>query len=188
MKYLRFLGAAAVLYAAIATASAADLVPIEPPVAPPLPVYDPGFYLRGDIGWSFMDTKFLENDDNLTVGVGVGYNFTEIFRADLTGDYSGSYDIGLPDDMNVWTVLGNAYVGVPIIEEVTPYVGLGVGWGWLDAGSAEDDGFALALHAGFSFAVLDNLDLDIGYRFRDIMVTGADFKDHSLRAGFRIGF
>jgi len=184
MKKLTVLGAAALLSLTGSAAMGADLVTFEPPVA----VIEPGgFYLKGQIGWTFMDTGFRKNDDGLNAGIGVGYYLNDIFRVDLTGDYSGSYDIGLENNLNVWSVLGNAYVSVPVLEVVSPFVGLGIGWGWLDTKGGRD-GFTVAGYAGVSFAVTDRMAFDVSYRFRDIMVKGPDYADHSILAGFRVGF
>jgi len=153
--------------------------------------------------------NYRADDNAFTVGIGFGYYVTDGFRVDLTGDYSGAYktrhllQLEVPagggpgpvvppenvrrENMNVWTLMGNAYYEVPYFDFATPYVGVGVGWGWIDK-VQNDDGFALAAHAGVSFAVTENLSLDIGYRFRDIMIEGPNFTDHSILAGFRIGF
>ena len=146
-----------------------------------------GFYLKGQIGWTFMDTSFRRNDDAFGAEIGVGFTLNDVFRVDLTGDYSGSYDIGLANNLNIWTLLGNAYVSVPILEVVSPFVGLGLGWGWVDTRGGAD-GFTLAAHAGVTFAVTERLNFDVSYRFRDIMVKGPDYADHSVLAGFRVGF
>ncbi|WP_137388154.1 outer membrane protein [Rhodoligotrophos defluvii] len=196
MKHLGVFGAAALLCAASNIASAADLVPIEPPP----PVIEPsGLYLRGQLGWSFLHERLFKSDDAFAVGVGLGYQFSEYVRFDITGDYSGAYKghlrheiiprerRALTEDLNVWTVLGNAYFEVPVFDFAAPYVGIGVGYGWLDYRSNRA-GFAVAAYAGFNFAMTEMMSLDLGYRYRDIMVSGPDFADHSILAGFRVGF
>lgn len=183
MKKLLVLGAAALLSTTSSAAMAADLVPFEPPVQV---MEASGFYLKGQVGWTFMDTSLPVNDDAFSAGLGIGYTLNNMFRVDLTGDYSGAYDIGLANNLNVWTLLGNAYVSVPIFESLSPFVGLGLGWGWVDSGGG--DGLTLAAHAGITFAVTERLNFDLSYRFRDIMIKGPDFMDHAVLAGFRVGF
>ena len=70
-----------------------------------------GFYLRGDIGWSFLD--WGEDDNALTVGGGVGYQFNDYLRSDVRVDWSGDYDVGADADLNMTTVLGNLYFDFP---------------------------------------------------------------------------
>lgn len=171
-------------------AMAADIPQVYEPAPLPETVYydESGWYIRGDIGWSFLDSNFSENDDAFTGGGGVGYRFNRNFRFDVTGDYSGKFDTG-PQDLNVWTILGNAYVDIPVSETVTPYLGAGAGYGWADfsPGSSED-GFAFALMAGVGFDIAENVTLDVGYRFRDVAISGPDPIEHQIRAGIRFGF
>ncbi len=64
---------------------------------------DLGFYLRGDIGWSFLE--WSGDDSNAFTGVfGVGYQFTDYLRSDLRVDYAGVYTNG--PDMSVTTAPG----------------------------------------------------------------------------------
>ncbi len=89
--------------AAPGMASAADLL-IDPPVIEAPEVITKaagGWYLRGDITYDFQDTDepmFATNqtvntfttasvDDAFDLGIGIGYQITENFRVDLTGDY-----------------------------------------------------------------------------------------------------
>lgn len=104
VKFLVAAGAASLLSSA---AFAADL-PAPPPYAPP-PVEDVGgWYLRGDIGMSNQSVKNIRLSDPTayqglntfnettnfdaapTYQIGVGYQFNNWFRADLTGQYRGS--------------------------------------------------------------------------------------------------
>ncbi len=176
------------------TALAADMPAYTPEPAPapaPAPVYDnSGWYLRGDLGWSWTDMGgHLENDDDFTAGGGVGYRFNDMFRADITGDYSGKYDMG-PGKYDAWTLLGNGYVDIPWGSTVTPYVGAGLGWGWLNGsnGLDDDDGFTFALMGGVAFNITERVALDVGYRYRNTSIDGPNFQDHSARAGLRFSF
>ena len=79
---------------------------IEPPVIQHPPELIPvetasGWYLRGDIGYSFnrapdarwRGTNFFNESvgDTYVVGAGFGYKLNEYFRTDLTVDYHGKY-------------------------------------------------------------------------------------------------
>ena len=178
MKHILF-GAFALL-AANGAAVAADLYqPSEPiPVAPAEPVQlasAGGWYLRGDVGYSYNksrgawfyqgsnanETDFQSSSlrNSFTLGGGVGYQFTNYLRSDVTldymfkGDFNGSThgscgvagactstDIA---SMNALSLLANAYVDVGTFGYVTPYVGAGIGgtyvkWGDLSNTSCSD--------------------------------------------------
>lgn len=173
------------------SALAADIPSYSPPPEPapaPAPVYDEsGWYLRGDLGWSWADID--GGDDAFTGGGGVGYRFNRMFRADVTGDYSGSYDID-PGKFDAWTVLGNAYVDIPWGDTITPYVGAGAGWGWIDGsdGLESDNGFTFALMGGVAFDITERTAIDVGYRYRNTSIDGPNFEDHSARIGLRFTF
>jgi opacity protein-like surface antigen len=162
------------------TAMAAD----AEPTAPSSDVA--GFYLRGDIGWSFLEWS---GDDSsaITGGAGLGYQFTDYLRSDLRVDYAGVYSNG--PDMSVTTVLGNLYFDIPTGTAFTPYLGAGGGYGWAPVDGAPDkDGFAYALMGGASYELTDSLALDVGYRFRSIAADGADPHEHQITTGLRFKF
>lgn len=82
-------------------ALAADLLPPPPPPPYETPVdFGGGWYLRGDVGASVYDRPhyaaadssdytFFGNDagGGAFAGAGVGYQFNDFFRADVTGEY-----------------------------------------------------------------------------------------------------
>lgn len=152
---------AATLLAASA-AQAADL-PLPPPVIESIG----GWYLRGDIGFSnqqlgsLFSTQYsafssVQNVDRgfdaaPLFGLGIGYNFNDWLRFDVTGEYRGSanfhgLDIGTyppaactsgpapcyaTDRYTArkyeWTFLLNGYVDLGTWYNVTPFVGAGIG-------------------------------------------------------------
>jgi len=123
---------------------------------------------------------------------------------------------------STYTVLANAYVDLFEYRRFTPYIGGGIGAAYIDRSRlistgnpppqaptdtfAGDDGFrfAWAINAGTSYAVNDNLSLDLSYRYlnisdgriADITFGGTDFGDvnddgldgHEFRFGFRYTF
>lgn len=175
------------------TAMAADMYqPYVPPQDPiPEPIYqdNTGWYLRGDLGWSFLDSDIgRKNDSGFTGGAGIGYRFSDTFRGDLTADYSGEYNVG-SNKIDAWTLLANGYVDIPLTATVVPYLGAGAGYGWVDGKRGySEDGFTAAAMAGVGFQISDSMTLDVGYRFRNAFIDGPNFYDHSLRAGIRVGF
>lgn len=148
-----------------------------------------GFYLRGDIGWSFLDWSGGADDDALALGVGAGYRFYDSMRADLRLDWAGDYDVAPGADLSVSSVLGNLYFDWANNSSFTPYVGAGLGYGWATASPGNDkDGFAYALMAGVAVDLTENISIDTEYRFRDVMVSGSDPYEHQILTGLRFEF
>jgi opacity protein-like surface antigen len=148
-----------------------------------------GFYLRGDIGWSFLEWSGRD-DNELVAGGGIGYVINDNLRTDLRVDWAGFYDTTpSADDMTLTTVLGNVYFDIPMDTMITPYLGAGVGYGFGSVDGGKDkDGMAFALMAGASFSVTDNIDIDVGYRFREILASGNNPMEHQVMTGLRFGF
>jgi opacity protein-like surface antigen len=212
----------------------------EPPIVVDQPIEEvpvevgSGWYLRGDIGYnvavdedgsfdfrtfdpatgvttpSSFDTASL--DEGLTYGIGFGYHFTDMLRADFTFDgYRTGFDgttssatpcPGFPlgtgcrsedsSEASVLNFMVNGYVDLGTFVGLTPYVGAGIGYSYVDwsslgsnlfctgagcppvsPGSTEVDGeqswrFAWAVMAGLAYDVSKNLKLDLGYRYRRI--------------------
>jgi len=157
----KFIAAACAVMASTA-ASAADL-PLPPPPIP-VPVDFGGWYLRGDIGFSNQSAKdihygresaytpltsFNQTSSFNTAGIfglGVGYQFNNWFRADVTGQYRGNSNFTATDrftgtsggvpfsgidnytgSKSEWLVMANGYVDLGTWWGITPFVGGGVG-------------------------------------------------------------
>ncbi len=166
-------------FAAHANAADADAGPTDS---------DMGFYLRGDIGWSFLEWSGRD-DSALVGGVGAGYQINEFLRTDVRYDWAGNYDVAPGADMSIGTLTGNLYFDIPTDMMVTPYLGAGAGYGWGSVDGGKDkDGMAYALMAGAAIGITDNLDLDVGYRFRDVMANGKNPMEHQVMTGLRFKF
>lgn len=156
------------LVIAASPAAAADLGARYAAPAP-VPVYTApvaeGWYLRGDIGgsvfrskgdWHESEIDDPVNSDDLfndwtktkwgssgTFAVGVGYQFNDYLRGDITGEYrskakvSGRQEIVESDNdylvgnnstkVDSWVFLANLYADLGHYNGLTPYVGVGVG-------------------------------------------------------------
>lgn len=177
MRSLKYLLAATAASLLSTAALAADL-PIAPPpaYAPPPPADFGGWYLRGDIGFSNQKVKNVRDTresayNNVSVdqtsnfdsagiyGVGVGYQFNNWFRADITGQYRGSANFKGVDRITgtgpftgfVGTdqysasksellFLANAYVDLGTWWCVTPFIGAGVGTARVSINNFTDTG------------------------------------------------
>jgi opacity protein-like surface antigen len=148
--------------------------------SPAAPISTSGFYIRGDAGWSWLNTD--DGDDSaLLLGGGVGYQFNDNLRTDLRADWAG-----VGGDNSFTTVLGNVYFDIPTETILTPYLGAGIGYGWAETDLNDDDGVAFGLMAGVEVNLTDNLSADVGYRYRQIL--SEDVYDHQALAGLRFSF
>lgn len=139
------------------------------------------FYLRGDLGWSWLDTE--NNADSVfLLGGGVGYKFNDHLRTDARIDYAGVGN----DNHDFGSVLGNVYFDIPTGSVLTPYVGAGLGYGWSDDNGDNESGVTYALMAGVEVNITDNLSADVGYRFRQI-IDSETYANEAL-VGLRYGF
>ena len=157
------LAGALVLGSLAVPAVAADLyepVPVEAPVAAP---QFGGWYLRGHVGMSnqehdgleyeyfdtpgFTQTWLDEGDfDSAPIGgLGVGYQFNNWLRGDVTAEFRGkssfhALDVFTEDATGAvvgtndytatkseWLLLANAYVDLGEFRGITPYIGAGIG-------------------------------------------------------------
>lgn len=224
---------AGVLLAGMASpALAAD--PYYPPVeeAPPPVVTQvafSGWYLRGDIDYHWTDFRgatydlpyahpgsygqfdYGDIDGSWSLGAGVGYQWNNYIRTDVTLDYlfdadftgqttgfcNGGYICSSVDttSYNAWLLLANAYVDLGTWYGFTPYVGAGLGgayvnWDTLtnttDDGTFQHEGgsdwrFAYGVMAGASYCLTSNLLLDVGYRYSRI--DGGEMFGYAYGAG-----
>lgn len=158
--------AAMMASACAGTAFASDLPPEIK--MPEVSVKDAqGWYVRGDFGYAINaghgDTSFRTFDpadgdyssgrfdsdrfsDDFSGGLGVGYQFNDLFRADLTGDYfSGDYEgrtssaspcsgsaggtgcsTKARSSFKAGSLMVNGYVDLGTLAGFTPYVGAGL--------------------------------------------------------------
>lgn len=160
LKTALALGAASLM----ATAALAADLPMPPPYMPPPIVDFGGWYLRGDIGFSNQSVKDIHygrestytpltsfNQDSSfnsagILGLGIGYQFNNWFRADLIGQYRGHSNFTAVDrftgsasgtpysgqdsytgSKSEWLVMVNGYVDFGTWWGVTPFIGAGVG-------------------------------------------------------------
>jgi opacity protein-like surface antigen len=172
--------------AGLAMVSAAHSADITPEIPSDIETSaNSGLYLRADAGWSFLEWSGGDDDNAFVLGGGVGYQFNEFLRSDLTVDMSGDYEVGPGSEISTTSVMGNMYFDWANDTPLTPYVGLGIGYGWVQG---NPDGLALGASAGVAVGLTNNLDLDVGYRFRDIMTDGPDVMEHQTTLGMRFKF
>jgi opacity protein-like surface antigen len=190
MLTFRMLAAAAALSALTMPALAADAYTPMPEPAPMPEPYAGSWYLRGDLGWGWLDYKD-ENGNSFQLGGGVGYQVNEMFRADVRFDYGFDYSMDRDQEGNLGSVLVNGYIDIPMggtLGGIKPYVGLGLGYGWVDLSPGLDDGnIATGIMAGVTFDLDPNWAIDVGYRNRMIFNDDTAY-DNSVTVGARFRF
>ena len=176
--------AAVVLLPLSGVAMAADI----DPVVPAEDVSSLGLYLRADAGWSMLN--FVGNDNAYTAGLGVGYQYNDYFRTDITGEWSGKYNVAPGAAISTRAIMGNAYFDLANDTVFTPYVGVGAGYGWVNgSGTAVDaKGMVLGAAAGVAVDLTNNIAIDVGYKMRDFIVAGNNPVEHAVTAGLRFKF
>ncbi|MEN5277474.1 outer membrane protein [Brucella sp. TWI432] len=155
-----------------------------------------GWYLRGDIGYSWNRFKHadyatspctsncgssvFENNTILgdlkgsfLIGGGVGYQVTDYFRTDLTLDYMArSKFAGERDEshMSGLSLLANAYVDLGNFAGVTPYLGAGIGGTrvkWADVVDTQNnDVYSGDANWRFTYALMAGASVDLTHNLK----------------------
>jgi opacity protein-like surface antigen len=193
VKSLIAAGAASLLSS---MAFAADMPIMPPPAYGPPPVEEfGGWYLRGDIGFSNQSVKNIAMADGRNArllslqettafdtagifGLGVGYQFNNWLRGDITGQYRGNSNFKGTDlltfpagggsignginnytaSKSEWLIMANGYVDLGTWWCVTPFIGAGVGMSrvtianYTDTGSVNNNGTGFGTFPSFASA------------------------------------
>jgi opacity protein-like surface antigen len=191
--------------------------PLPPPpqpiyVQPPPQEFTENWYLRGYVGVGMSGNyqlDYLENPANNTgfafdqhsmgdtsfVGFGVGYEWNNWLRFDVTGEYRGRTQVnarGVYDQLTgqgdayqgylkSWVFLANAFVDLGTWNCFTPFVGAGIGGAYNTMADLVDMGIgqtgagfgrnssewhtAWALYAGVGYNISKTLKVDLTYRY-----------------------
>jgi opacity protein-like surface antigen len=200
MVSVRFLTSIGAIALVGTSAYAADLGPPPMPYQPPVVPVASGWYLRGDVGVGVLDfTQFdhsqtnpafvwppswqiVQKDiqDTAILGFGIGYEFNNWFRVDVTGEYrtkamfkaTGSYTDscsggGICFDVNsgnysAAVVMANAYIDLGTWWFITPYIGAGVGGAFNQITGVQDNGISNGA-VGFGYASSDSWSTNLAW-------------------------
>lgn len=141
-------------------------------------------------------------DNGFGGGAAVGYDFGPA-RLEVEGSYRESNadevenahaTFDADGDLQVRTLLVNAYADFTTGSMVTPYLGAGIGYAEVEVESRDDEVFAGQLAAGMLFALSPAVAIDLGYRF--LMTDNPEIdhveleevKQHSALLGLQIRF
>ena len=144
------------------------------------------------------NTYTLYPKTGYVLGGAVGVKWNDVLRTELELSHSAwaidhatpTYD-GASGSINATYLLGNLWADLPTQSAFTPYIGGGLGIGWANAdvtiGSNEglingSSSFAFQIGGGVKIAATDKVDIDIGYRFKDL--TGVVFTDRDNPINF----
>jgi opacity protein-like surface antigen len=185
MRSVKFFVAAGAASLFSSMAFAADMPMIAPPpyAAPVIEDFG-GWYLRGDIGFSNQRVRNIAMADGRNAqllslqettafdtagifGLGVGYQFNNWLRADITGQFRGNSNFKGTDILTFpagngvvgngvnnynatkseWLIMANGYVDLGTWWCITPFVGAGVGMSRVTISNYTDNG--IVNQAGF---------------------------------------
>ncbi len=147
------------------------------------------YYVGGWFGINALSSNDLkytsasvdaEYDNGYGGAVLIGYDYGAL-RLELEGAYRSSSVEGLKPfvaakgDLDIQTLLLNAYYDIDTGSYLTPYLGAGVGWAEVSLDGINGDGTLLVddddsvlagqVAAGFQFRLNSTISLDVGYRF-----------------------
>jgi opacity protein-like surface antigen len=207
-----------VAFGAIAPAAAADLLPPPPVIeAPIVAIVDTsGWYLRGDVGVSTnvitgwrstlqpnstgslpagpVAPGYRELGDSATIDAGVGYQFNNWFRADLTAEYRSKANYratmwwacpscfpgpqqggdAYSASMSSWLMMANGYVDLGTWYGVTPYIGAGFGFSNVRIAGLTDSAIGVAAggiaadvtKSNFAWALMTGVGYNVNERLK----------------------
>lgn len=161
--------------------------------------------LKAEYEESILSEKFKD------IKPGIGLEFgTKIsqFRFGLEGYYNGDMEDELADVIPVEGktrgVFLNAYYDIPTSNKISPYIGGGIGYSWLEGSidmsqygfgtaSVKDNDMSWNVGFGVTYNGSDNVGITLGYRYESlgrIEKDGAkiDFTNNKLSLGIRYTF
>ncbi len=156
-------------------------------------------YLQLNLGSGFQ-TETTDVRDNATAfGVAGGYDYGKIrFEGELLRLDTGSNGGGRIGQVQTDVLFLNAYYEPFSLDPLTPYLGVGVGYGWSSGSGVRGsgDGFIFNIGGGVSYAIDKSWSLNAGYRYlfsdeievRPNRGRSEDFRAHLLSAGVRYSF
>ena len=162
---------------------------------------------------SGFGTFDIEVDPGLVIGAAIGVQLENHLRVEGELAWHGSssddpqfFAPGESIDIDVLSFMANGYYDLDLNGPLKPYVGVGVGFGFIRAESTNflgftdedtDVGLAYQLMTGVAFDVSPRAALTLGYRYfgttdPDVSVGGVkfqtEFKSHEFLVGVRFRF
>jgi opacity protein-like surface antigen len=162
--------------------------------------------LKADYSEYGYSEKFKDNTFGASLELGLKF---EQFRVGLEGYYNDTMEDKvveiIPAESESRGFFLNTYYDfvLPEIKKVKPYIGIGVGYSWLEATLKEtpytyelgirDKDFSWNIGFGVGYELNQSLDLTLGYRYENLgeiksYDTKTDFTNQKLSLGLRYTF
>jgi opacity protein-like surface antigen len=153
----------------------------------------PGNYVAGNIGVAFGGSAHgsisdpihgefsgdFTPDAGVFASVSVGHAFPNGFAVEAEGIYTQNFidtahqdvavGVGLNVQTQMWGGMANAFYAFPPVQQFTPYIGGGVGYGNAQYRIRDSDdnqgGFIWQVRAGLSYPLGPDQSVDFGYRW-----------------------
>lgn len=211
----------------VSIATSAVLFCLHPAFArefkPYINVFGGGSYLTANpnsVG--LTNYELLMDSPGLTLGAAVGFDLGNHLRTELEFSHvsltSNKYNYSDPMNSGLKTgnsaanatyLLGDLWYDVDTGSRFTPYLGGGVGLGWahvnsdavgLDFAQTPAPNLAFQLGAGVRLELSDHVEIDAGYRFKDIVginyvsnfgltkMTDTNLASHTVQIGLTYNF
>ena len=116
-------------------------------------------------------------DNNFGIGLNIGNRLTDNVKIEFETMYTGESETKNKKkyDYNIWSNMLNMYLFKNYGGAVEPYAGMGIGFSgiWGDVDGSNDCNFDLsfALMAGVNFALNQYVDLNLGLRYIDYVLS-----------------
>jgi len=151
------------------------------------------------------DTRDADLDSDVEIsfdngyggGLAVGYDFGPA-RLEIEGSYrnndldkvrTSAGDFKANEDLEVFTVLLNAYADFATGGPATPYLGVGAGYARAEVEDFDDEFVAGQLAAGVLFEVSPAVSVDLGYRYLlPVAKDDLDIRQHTAFVGLQCRF
>ena len=134
---------------------------------------------------NFEESGEGDIDNGFAVGAAAGVVLGGGFRAEgeflfNSSDLGGLEDLDVDNvEMNHAAFFANVLYDIPMDGGITPYVGVGVGYGSItfdiDGESVHDEDTVWQVKAGAAFPVNDTLTIDVGYRYMQMATWENEF-------------
>jgi opacity protein-like surface antigen len=174
------------------------------------------FYVKGQVGWDKLDKiKGMKSNNNVFLGLGVGYYVMDNVRADLTFDHyvnpnhkgtatlNGNKLPGGKLKSQADTLMVNGFVDLFDVSVAKVFAGAGVGMSMISTKASatnvdsvkykKKNNFAYALHLGASTEFAPGVSGELTYSYRDMgkfktpkdVPSLGSLKGHHVAAGVR---
>ncbi len=173
--------------------------------------YGGGFLTGTDssntIGFAFAGGYDFYMNSDTPVRTEIEYAFRSAFMGEENSSFNGNH-YGSDVRVNVHTLMANVYYDFYNESAFTPYVGGGIGIGYLEGdfatggsftGQRDIEDYVLAFNfgAGVGYSFTDNLTADLGYRYLNLGASESNYygndltthlSAHEFSLGLRLGF